>query len=155
MVESAFPQEFEGCTLNKLSYPGDARAETCQRWAAQYQAGKAIVICADFDVGTAPRADSLAPGTACEGWEWVLVQNADGTWTPVANGAADTLRPCGVPGCTITGEHSHGTCGVPGCTIAGEHSHGPCGVPGCTIAGEHSHTHHAEAHHGAHPGAHH
>jgi len=43
-VKDYFGNEFDGCTLTKLSYPGDTYADEFDEWAEQYDADEAIVI---------------------------------------------------------------------------------------------------------------
>ena len=41
-VKDYFGNEFDGCTLTKLSYPGDTYADEFDEWAEQYDADEAI-----------------------------------------------------------------------------------------------------------------
>lgn len=85
-VMDYFSQEFDGCTLTKLYYPGDTFADEFSEWAAQYETEEAIVIYSDFDVDSFGGDGSLEPNTTYEDWSWVLVRDAGGEWKLVTNG---------------------------------------------------------------------
>lgn len=60
-VKDYFGNEFDGCTLTKLTYPGDTYADEFYEWAEQYDADEAIVILSSFDVDSSGGDGSLNP----------------------------------------------------------------------------------------------
>lgn len=85
-VKDYFAEEFDGCTLTELSYPGDTYADEFQEWAAQYDADEAIIIMSSFDVASSGADASLNPGSAYEDWQWILIRNQGGNWEHADHG---------------------------------------------------------------------
>lgn len=85
-VKDYFSKEFDGCTLTKLYYPGDAFADEFQEWAAQYNADEAIIIYSSFDVDSSGGDGSLNPNSTYKEWKWILVRNKGGNWEHVDHG---------------------------------------------------------------------
>ena len=88
VVKDYFAMEFEGCTLTKLYYPGDALSDECRKRAASYGADEAIIICADFHVDSSGGDGSFEPNATYEGWQWTLVRGRDGKWRHADHGFA-------------------------------------------------------------------
>lgn len=80
-----FGQNFDGCTLTKLGYPGDDEA-AFHEWADQYGADEAIVLTSTFDVDESGGDGSLEPNSTYTDWQWVLVRDAGGAWRHVTHG---------------------------------------------------------------------
>lgn len=85
-VKDYFGEEFSGCTLTKLYYPGDTYADEFQAWAEQYQADEAIVLLSSFDVDSSGGDGSLNPDFTYEDWNWILIRNHGGDWKHVDHG---------------------------------------------------------------------
>ena len=85
-VKDYFSKEFDGCTLTKLYYPGDAFADEFQEWAAQYNADEAIIIYSSFDVDSSGGDGSFNPNSTYKEWKWILVRNKGGNWEHVDHG---------------------------------------------------------------------
>ena len=85
-VKDYFSKEFDGCTLTKLYYRGDAFADKFQEWAAQYNADEAIIIYSSFDVDSSGGDGSLNPNFTYEEWQWILIRNKGGNWEHVDHG---------------------------------------------------------------------
>ena len=85
-VRDYFSEKFDGCTLTKLYYPGDAYADEFNRWAEQYDADEAIVILSSFDVDASGGDGSLNANSTYEDWNWILVRNDGGDWEHVDHG---------------------------------------------------------------------
>ena len=85
-VKEYFKAEFDGCTLTKVSYPGDTYADEFHEWAEQYGADEAIVLFSSFDVGSSGGDGSLTPNTTYTEWKWVLVRDAGGDWHHATHG---------------------------------------------------------------------
>lgn len=79
-VEDYFYEEFAGCTLTELYYPGDAHADEFDEWAAHYGADEAIVLYSAFDVDSAGGDGSFNPNSTYRGWKWILIRNENGDW---------------------------------------------------------------------------
>lgn len=85
-VKDYFSEEFGGCTLTKLYYPGDTYANEFNEWAAQYNSSEAIVILSSFDVDSSGGDGSLNPDSTYNDWKWILVRNDGGDWEHVDHG---------------------------------------------------------------------
>lgn len=85
-VKDYFGNEFDGCTLTKLSYPGDTYADEFDEWAEQYDADEAIVILSSFDVDSSGGDGSLNPDSTYDDWKWILIRNDSGNWEHVDHG---------------------------------------------------------------------
>ena len=85
-VKDYFRNEFDGCTLTKLYYPGDAYVDEFNEWAEQYDADEAIVILSSFDVDSSGGDGSFDPNSTYNNWNWILVRNAGGKWKHVDHG---------------------------------------------------------------------
>ena len=85
-VKDYFGNEFDGCTLTKLSYPGDTYADDFYEWAEQYDADEAIVILSSFDVDSSGGDGSLNPDSTYDDWKWILIRNDSGNWEHVDHG---------------------------------------------------------------------
>lgn len=85
-VEDYFHQEFKGCTLTKLYYPGDTYADQFHEWAEQYHADEAIVLLSSFDVDSSGGDGSLNPDSTYDDWNWILIRNHDGEWEHADHG---------------------------------------------------------------------
>jgi len=80
-----FGQNFDGCTLTKLGFPGDDET-AFQEWADQYGADEAIVLTSTFDVDESGGDGSLEPNSTYTDWQWILVRDADGNWRHATHG---------------------------------------------------------------------
>lgn len=85
-IKNYFSQEFSGCTLTKLYYPGDTYADTFNEWANQYSADEAIVILSSFDVDSSGGDGSLNPNSTYNDWNWILIRNNGGDWEHADHG---------------------------------------------------------------------
>ena len=85
-VEDYFSDEFDGCTLTKMYYPGDTYADEFNEWAEQYDADEAIVILSSFDVDSSGGDGSLNPNSTYDDWNWILIRNDGGDWEHVDHG---------------------------------------------------------------------
>lgn len=85
-VKEYFSNEFDGCTLTKLYYPGDTYANEFDGWAEQYGSDEAIVILSSFDVDSSGGDGSLNPNSTYDKWKWILVRNDGGDWAHVDHG---------------------------------------------------------------------
>lgn len=85
-VKDYFGDEFNGCTLTDLSYPGDNCVDEFKEWAEQYNADEAIVIVSSFDVDSSGGDGSLEPDSTYEDWNWILTRNEGGDWVNVDHG---------------------------------------------------------------------
>ena len=85
-VKDYFSNNFDGCTLTKLYYPGDTYADEFNEWAEQYDADEAIVILSSFDVDSSGGDGSLNPNSTYNDWNWILVRNDGGDWEHVDHG---------------------------------------------------------------------
>lgn len=85
-VIAYFKTEFKGCTLTKISYPGDDSSDLFDQWAKEYEADEAIVLKSSFDVGASGGDGSLNPNTTYDDWQWILVRNNGGMWEVATNG---------------------------------------------------------------------
>lgn len=85
-VKDYFSREFDGCTLTRLYYPGDACSGEFAEWADQYDADEAIVICSDFDVDSSGGDGSLEPNSTYEDWKWILIRDSGGKWRHADHG---------------------------------------------------------------------
>lgn len=84
-VKYYFRDNFEGCTLKILYYPGDAYADF-NEWAEQYEADEAIVLVSSFDVGAFGGDGSLNSNSTYDDFMWILVRNNGGKWDIVDKG---------------------------------------------------------------------
>lgn len=85
-VKDYFKNEFDGCTLTKLSYSGDTYADEFNKLAEQYDADEAIVILSSFDVDSSGGDGSLNPDSTYDNWNWILIRNDGGDWEHVDHG---------------------------------------------------------------------
>lgn len=85
-VKDYFSDEFCGCTLTKLYYPGDTFADEFKQWADQYAADEAIVLLSSFDVDSSGADPSLNPGSTYDAYSWILIRNDDGDWEHATHG---------------------------------------------------------------------
>ena len=85
-VKDYFSDEFDGCTLTKLYYPGDTCADEFHEWAEQYGADEAIVLLSSFDVDSSGGDGSLNPNSTYDGWNWILIRSDGGDWEHVDHG---------------------------------------------------------------------
>lgn len=85
-VKDYFAEEFDGCTLTKLYYPGDTFVDDFDDIAKQYGAEEAIVICSSFDVDSSGGDGSLNPNSTYEGWKWFLIRNEGENWKHADHG---------------------------------------------------------------------
>lgn len=85
-VKNYFCNEFDGCTLTKIYYPGDTYADEFNEWSKQYDAAEAIVILSSFDVGSSGGNGSLNPNSTYDDWKWILIRNDGGDWEHVDHG---------------------------------------------------------------------
>ena len=85
-VKDYFSEEFDGCTLTKLYYPGDAYSDEFNEWAEQYDADEAIVILSSFDVDSSGGDGSLNPNSTYDDWNWILIRSDGGAWEHVDHG---------------------------------------------------------------------
>lgn len=85
-VKDYFGDEFDGCTLTDLSYPGDTCMEEFKEWAKQYDADEAIVIVSSFDVDSSGGDRSLDPDSTYEDWNWILIRNDKKEWVHADHG---------------------------------------------------------------------
>lgn len=85
-VKEYFGSEFDGCTLTKLYYPGDAYADEFYEWAKQYGADEAIVILSSFDVDSSGGDGSFNPNSTYDNWNWILIRNGGNNWEHVDHG---------------------------------------------------------------------
>lgn len=81
-VKRKFRAEFIGCTLTDLWYPGDSMAEEEALCAAQYDSQEVIVLLSNFQPDSSGGDGSLTPNAEYTNYQWVLVKNALGQWTP-------------------------------------------------------------------------
>lgn len=79
-VIAYFGAEFKGCTLKKLSYPGDASSDLFNEWAEEYESDEAIVLDSSFDTDASGGDGTLNPNSSYNGWQWILVRDNGGTW---------------------------------------------------------------------------
>ncbi|MCD8254129.1 MAG: hypothetical protein LUC36_01090 [Oscillospiraceae bacterium] len=77
-VKDYFSQEFDGCTLTQLYYPGDSYADEFNEWAERYGSDEAIVILSSFDVDSSGGDGSLNPNSTYTDWKWVLIRSGGG-----------------------------------------------------------------------------
>lgn len=87
-VKDYFYENFSGCTLIELYYPGDSSQDEFQELAKEHNADKAIIIYSTFDVDSSGGDGSLNPNSTYEGWSWSLILNKDGEWEHVDHGYA-------------------------------------------------------------------
>ena len=85
-VKYYFSNEFDGCTLTKLYYPGDTYADEFNKWAEQYDADEAIVLLSSFDVDSSGGDGSLNPDSTYDDWQWILIRNDGGDWEHADHG---------------------------------------------------------------------
>lgn len=85
-VKDYFGNEFDGCTLTKLYYPGDTYVDEFNEWAERYDADEAIVILSSFDVDSSGGDGSFNPDSTYDCWNWILIRNDDGDWEHVDHG---------------------------------------------------------------------
>lgn len=79
-VKDYFKNEFTGCTLTELYYPGDTYADVFHEWEEQYDAEEAIVLVSSFDVDASGGDGSLDPDSTYEDWNWILIRRDGGEW---------------------------------------------------------------------------
>lgn len=77
-VKDYFSQEFDGCTLTQLYYPGDIYADEFNEWAERYGSDEAIIILSSFDVDSSGGDGSLNPNSTYTDWKWVLIRSGGG-----------------------------------------------------------------------------
>lgn len=80
IVEEYFKKEFEGCTLQELTYDEEYSNEHCGGWANQYDADRAIVFKSDFYVSPTGGDGSLNQDSTYRDWEWILTQTDSEEW---------------------------------------------------------------------------
>ena len=85
-VKEYFKREFDGCTLTKIGYVGDAFADEFAERAQQYNADEAIILYSSFDVDSSGGDGSLNPNSTYDNWQWILVRNANGAWRHADHG---------------------------------------------------------------------
>lgn len=85
-VKNYFGKEFDGCTLTKLYYSGDAHADEFDEWAEQYNADEAIVILSSFDVDSSGGDGSFNPNSTYDNWNWILIRNNGKKWEHADHG---------------------------------------------------------------------
>lgn len=79
VVLRIFQENFSGCTMTSLRYPGD-QTSALQEWAEQYDADQAIVLTSSFDVEDPGSDSTLNPNSTYDHWQWVLVRDEGGQW---------------------------------------------------------------------------
>ena len=62
VVLRIFQENFSGCTMTSLRYPGD-QTSALQEWAEQYDADQAIVLTSSFDVEDPGSDSTLNPNS--------------------------------------------------------------------------------------------
>lgn len=85
-VKDYFSQEFKGCTLTKLYYPGDTYVDEFGKGEEHFGADEIIVILSSFDVDSSGGDGSFNPNTTYDNWNWILVRNINGEWEHVDHG---------------------------------------------------------------------
>ena len=80
IVLGHFKKEFDGCTLTRLEYDEEKVRDEMMGWAEQYDAGQAIVLLSDFDVGASGGDGSLNPNDTYRNWKWILTRTGNGKW---------------------------------------------------------------------------
>ena len=85
-VKDYFSDEFYGCTLTKLYYPGDNYADEFNEYAERYHADEAIIILSSFDVNSSGGDGSFNPNSTYNNWSWILIRNNGGDWEHVDHG---------------------------------------------------------------------
>lgn len=85
-VKDYFSNEFGGCTLTRLYYPGDTYGDEFHEWAKQYNADEAIVLLSSFDVDSSGKDGSLNPDSTYDDWNWILIRNDGGDWEHADHG---------------------------------------------------------------------
>lgn len=85
-VKEYFKDEFDGCTLTKLYYPGDTRTDEFNEWAENFGADEAIIILSSFDVDSSGGDGSLNPDSTYDNWQWILIRNGGSDWEHADHG---------------------------------------------------------------------
>ena len=85
-IKEYFSNEFDGCTLTKLYYPGDTYSDEFKEWAEHYDADEAIVILSSFNVDSSGGDGSFNPDSTYAGWKWILIRNDGEDWKHVDHG---------------------------------------------------------------------
>lgn len=85
-VEDYFSEEFDGCTLTELYYPGDMYADAFQECAARHNADEAIILFSSFDVDSSGGDGSFNPNSTYKNWQWLLIRNKGGNWEHADHG---------------------------------------------------------------------
>lgn len=81
-VKRKFRTGFTGCTLTELWYAGASMAAAEDAWAAQYDGQEVIVLLSSFQTDSSGGDGSLEPDAEYTNYQWVLVKNVLGQWTP-------------------------------------------------------------------------
>ena len=81
-VKSYFKSNFDGCTLTKLGYYGDAYSDEFNEYAERYNASEAIIIGSSFFTNEKKRNDGLSENSVYN-YHWILVRNENKNWETV------------------------------------------------------------------------
>ncbi|MBQ3094301.1 MAG: hypothetical protein IJC52_03925 [Clostridia bacterium] len=77
---------FSDCTLQDITYIGDAENEGYEEFASRHDAEEVIVLTSTFDVGASGGDGSLNPDSTYTHWKWILVRNRGGVWRHADHG---------------------------------------------------------------------
>ena len=85
VVKKYFKDNFKGCTLIDIVYPGDDE-EKFKALADEYDADEGIILVSRFETGESGGDGSLNKNSTYDGWQWMLVRSDGGKWRHVDHG---------------------------------------------------------------------
>ncbi|MBQ3938547.1 MAG: hypothetical protein II724_04295 [Clostridia bacterium] len=85
VVLADFRAGWWGCTLTEIGYAGDDKVRKYQPYSPWTNGERMMILVSSFEVAEHGADLSLDPGT-WTGWQWILVQQEDGSWVLVDSG---------------------------------------------------------------------
>lgn len=86
VIQKYFKENFDGCSLLKIAYIGDAKNNSYLDWASRYNKEQVIVLISDFYVSPSGGDGSLNQNFQYKNWVWILVRNKNENWEHVDHG---------------------------------------------------------------------
>ena len=85
VVLADFRKDWWGCTLTEIGYAGDDAVRSYQPYSPWTNGERMMMLISSFEVAERGADQSFEPGTWSD-WNWILVQQEDGSWVHVDHG---------------------------------------------------------------------
>ena len=85
VVLADFREDWWGCTLTEIGYAGDDAVRAYQPYSPWTNGERMMMLISSFEVAERGADQSFEPGTWRD-WNWILIQQEDGSWVHVDHG---------------------------------------------------------------------